>query len=40
MLAPVVPTKLAIAAPTARKAVFVAGRATRSPLRLMPPLIT
>jgi hypothetical protein len=31
MLAPVVPMKLAIPAPTARKAVFVDGRATRSP---------
>ena len=40
MLAPVVPTKLAVAAPTARKTALVAGRAARSPRRLMPPLIT
>jgi hypothetical protein len=40
MLAPVVPMKLAIIAPTARNAVLVSGRAARSPRRETPPLMT
>ena len=40
MLAPVVPMKLAISAPTARNAALVAGRAWRSPVRAIPPLMT
>ena len=40
MLAPVVPTKLAISAPKARNPVLVTGCATRSPFSEIPPLIT
>ncbi len=40
MLAPVVPMKLAMQAPTARNPVLVIGWAERSPRSEMPPLIT
>ena len=40
MLAPVVPMKLAISAPTARNVTLVAGLAARSPVSVIPPLIT
>ena len=39
MAAPVVPTRLASTAPTARKMALVRGRAGRSPAMRMPPLI-
>ena len=37
MEAPVVPTRLAITEPTARKAVFTDGLPSRSPLSRIPP---
>ena len=40
MEAPVVPTKDAMTPPSARKAVLVAGVATRSPRSRMPPEMT
>ena len=40
MEAPVVPMKEARREPTARKAVFTAGRASRSPSSITPPEIT
>ena len=40
MLAPVVPMKLAMAVPISRMVVFVSGVPLRSPLTLIPPLMT